>query len=209
MHCVDEPQQITLASIKDQRDVEVLRFTLLVTISWPIVLYSLAGSLKSALSTCWTSHLPSLHQGRHNGSDNACKPGRCQHWPRGPCVQVNSAVMIQICSSWSSRARQWAQQLSGRHLGVTGTGLVRCRANAVVCKAQKADFGKAAAAVVATTLLAGVSARCELQLQPKCTARPQGAHAASRCIEFRYMRYANNSCNSMRVDRVPSRPSRC
>ncbi|WIA42103.1 hypothetical protein OEZ86_009378 [Tetradesmus obliquus] len=29
------------------------------------------------------------------------------------------------------------------------------RANAVVCKAQKADFGKAAAAVVATTLLAG------------------------------------------------------
>jgi hypothetical protein len=51
----------------------------------------------------------------------------------------------------------------------------RCRAKAVVCKAQKPQFGQAAAAAaVATTLLAGVSGRkqlcdCSKMVERTCT----------------------------------------
>lgn len=52
---------------------------------------------------------------------------------------------------------KWGFRALGQ--GMTCSGTIPCRANAVVVKAQKADFGKAAAAVVATTLLAGVRIR--------------------------------------------------
>ncbi|KAF6263730.1 33kDa oxygen evolving protein of photosystem II [Scenedesmus sp. NREL 46B-D3] len=84
------------------------------------------------------------------------------------------------------------------------------RANAVVCKAQKADFGKAAAAVVATTLLAGSAQAISYDdLQGLTYLQVKGSGLANTCpvIEGGSTNLRDLKAGSYKVDKFCMEPT--